>query len=431
MPIGYLITMGLMATVVSLAVSRHRPRRSSPFRLSHAFGFVLNWPLVVFLVIAASTAVAIAQSGAGLGFWIGFGLAVLASAGLVPLRRRARKTGPAIERALDEGLGSGWREEVDTELAARLRRRPSLVRILLAPISFRRHGVERIANIRYGPAGRGNQLDLYRHRSDRSSRPTLIYLHGGAFRFGSKRFGARHLLYRLASHGWVCLSANYRLGVRFPDPLIDVKKVIAWLREHGREYGVDPTATFLAGSSAGGHLASLAALTPNDPVFQPGFEGANTSVAGTISLYGYYGPVASGKPPSSPLAYVRTDAPPCFVVHGDQDALVIVEDARHFVEQLRDTSSNPVVYAELPGAQHGFDLFRSRRFETVVDAIEAFATHVRSRRRAADPAPEPVRATLAASSSGATTSREARCRERPDAAQAMYLKSSRKDGTAG
>jgi acetyl esterase/lipase len=71
------------------------------------------------------------------------------------------------------------------------------------------------------------------------------------------------------------------------------------------------------------------------------------------------------------------------VVHGDQDTLVIVEDARGFAEQLRATSTNPVVYAELPGAQHGFDLFRSRRFDTVVDAVEAFTAHIRSRRRTA------------------------------------------------
>jgi acetyl esterase/lipase len=67
---------------------------------------------------------------------------------------------------------------------------------------------------------------------------------------------------------------------------------------------------------------------------------------------------------------------------------VIVDDARGFVEQLRATSSNPVVYCELPGAQHGFDLFRSRRFDTVIDAIEAFAGHIRSRAREADLVPE-------------------------------------------
>jgi acetyl esterase/lipase len=393
MPIGYLVSTGIMATFVLLAVARHHPRRSSPFRLSSLFGFLINWPFVAFVVLVASTALAIAQSGTDSPvFWIGLGFAVLAAMGLPVLARRALGTGAAVEHSLSEGLGADWRHGIDAALAARLRRRRSLPRILLGPFFLRRHGVERIANIRFGPAGRRNLLDLYRHRTHPSGGPTLIYLHGGGFRFGSKRFAARPLLYRLASQGWVCVSANYRLlpAARFPDPLIDVKKAIAWVREHGREYGADPAIVFVAGSSAGGHLASSAALTPNDPTFQPGFEGADTSVTAAISLYGYYGAVASDGPPSSPLAYVKTNAPPFFVAHGDQDTAVIVDDARRFVAQLRTTSSNPVVYAELPGAQHGFDLFRSRRFETVVDAIEAFAAWVRSTRGSRAMRPRPV-----------------------------------------
>jgi acetyl esterase/lipase len=183
----------------------------------------------------------------------------------------------------------------------------------------------------------------------------------------------------------VCISANYRLSpaARFPDHHVDAKKVIAWVREHGHEYGADPTMVFVAGSSAGGHLAALAALTPNDTAFQPGFEGADTSVTAAICLYGYYGRLDTNEPvPSSPQAYVRTDAPPFFVAHGEKDTVVLVEDARRFVARLRSTSSNPVVYAELPGAQHTFDLFHSLRFERVVDGIEAFAAWVRSREEA-------------------------------------------------
>lgn len=379
MPIGYLISTGLLAIVALLAVARHRPRRSSPFRLSYALGFLLNWPLATFLLLVASTALAIVQNGVGSPvFWIGLGFAILASGGLVVLRGRAQGTGTALERALDDGLGADWRDGVDAELAARLRRRPSLARVLWAPISSRRRGVRRIANVRYGPARRANLLDLYRDRSDRSGRPMLVHLHP---LFGSKRLGARHLLHRLAGEGWVCISANYRRasGDDSSVSLIDVKKVIAWAREHALEYGADPTAIFVAGSSLGGHLASLAAFTPGDPALQPGFESADTSVAGVIILYGYYGRVARSGPGSSRLPYATTKAPPFFVAHGDQDVLVIVEDARGFVEQLRATSSNPVVYAELPGAQHGFDVFRSRRFDTVVDAIEVFTTYVRSR----------------------------------------------------
>jgi acetyl esterase/lipase len=179
----------------------------------------------------------------------------------------------------------------------------------------------------------------------------------------------------------VCVSANYRLGpaARFPDHLIDVKKVIAWVREHGDEHGADPAVVFVAGSSAGAHLAALAGLTSDDPSFQPGFEGADTSVVAVIGLYGWYGPLDAGASlPSSPSDYARADAPPFFLAHGDLDTYAPVEGARGFVERLRRVSSRPVVYAELPGAQHSFDLFHSIRFEAVVDGIEAFAARVRS-----------------------------------------------------
>jgi acetyl esterase/lipase len=244
----------------------------------------------------------------------------------------------------------------------------------LAPILSRRR-VERVANIRYGPARKANLLDLYRDRSDRSGRPVLIHFHP---LFGSKRLGTRYLFHRLAAAGWICVSANYRRasGDGFCDPLTDVRKVVAWVREHAPEYGADASAIFVAGSSLGAHLASLAAFTADEPV------------AGVICLYGYYGAIARDGSATARLPYATTDAPPCFVAHGDQDLFVIVDDARGFVEQLRATSSNPVVYCELPGAQHGFDLFRSRRFDTVIDAIEAFAGHIRSRAREADLVPE-------------------------------------------
>jgi acetyl esterase/lipase len=383
MPIGYLVTTGLMATCTLFALAPRRPRRSSRWNISFWIGFLVNeLPFVAVYWLVASTALAIGQGDIDTPVgWIGLGLAVLATVGLAVVVRRALQSGPAVEHALNEGLGSDWRAELDPGMAARLRRRLPWARILFGPFIFRRRDVERVANIRYGDAGKRNLLDLYRHRSRPSSGPTLIHLHGGAFVGGRKSRQARPLIYRLASQGWVCISANYRLRptAKFPDHLIDVKKVIAWVREHGNEYGADPTMVFVAGSSAGGHLAALAALTPNDPAFQPGFEGEDTSVVAAVCLNGYYGSLDTDEAlPSSPLAYVRREAPPFFVAHGDLDTLVLVEDARRFVERLRSASGSPLVYVELPGAQHSFDLFHSIRFETVVDAIEAFTTWVRS-----------------------------------------------------
>ena len=81
-----------------------------------------------------------------------------------------------------------------------------------------------------------------------------------------------------------------------------------------------------------------------------------------------------------PFAYLGADAPPFFIAHGDQDTIVLVEDARRFVAALRAESTSPVVYAELPGGQHTFDLWHSLRFEAVVDGIEGFTAWVRAAR---------------------------------------------------
>jgi acetyl esterase/lipase len=384
-PIGYLVGVLLVAWWTSFALTaRHWPRALA--KISFRFGAALNeLPFVAFYLLLASTLLAIGQGDIDSpGGGAVFALAVVTMVGLVVVAWRGLRAGQAVDRALNEGLGAGWRTAIDTGMADRLRRRLPLARILFGPFFVRRRDVERVANISYGDAGKRNLLDVYRHRSHPSGGPTLIYLHGGGYFSGRKNREARPLLYRLASRGWVCISANYRLrpAATFPDHLIDVKRVLAWVREHGHEHGADPAVVFLAGSSAGGHLASLAALTPNDPAFQPGFEGADTSVTAAICLYGYYGNYYGQGDTSSPQAYVRTDAPPFFVAQGDQDTYTpeFVKGARQFVERLRSTSSNPVVYAELPGAQHSFDLFHSIRFETVVDGIEAFTAWVRSTR---------------------------------------------------
>lgn len=379
MPIGYLVSVALVALCTLFALVQPHFLGNLSYRL----GLVLNEvPIAGFYWLLAWTSLAFVQGDiASPGGWATVGLACLTTAGLAVVTWRGLQAGPAIEHAMAQALGAGWRTTISPELAARLRRRLPLARILFRPFFTRRRDVERVANISYGDAGRRNLLDLYRHRARPSGGPVLIHLHGGGYNQGRKNRQALPLLYRLASQGWVCVSANYRLrpAAQHPNHLIDLKKVIAWVRAHGHEYGADPAMLFVSGSSAGGHLASLAALTPNDPTFQPGFEGADTSVTAAIGLNGYYGSYYGKGAASSPLAYVGPDAPPFFIAHGDRDTVVPVDNARSFAGKLRGVSTNPVVYVELPSAQHAFDLFHSVRFEMVVDAIEAFAAWVRSR----------------------------------------------------
>jgi hypothetical protein len=94
MPFGYLITTALMAVLVLFAVAPPRPRQSSPMRLSFWLGFMVNeLPFLAFYVLAASTALAIGQGDiANPVGWIGLGLALLATAGLVVVILRAMRT---------------------------------------------------------------------------------------------------------------------------------------------------------------------------------------------------------------------------------------------------------------------------------------------------------------------------------------------------
>jgi acetyl esterase/lipase len=378
-PVGYLVAVGLAGLCTVTALSA--PRLSGPLgAVSYRVGLVFNEiPFLLFYLLLASTLLAFGQGDIGTpGGWAAVGAAMLVTVGLGAVAERGLRAGPVVDRALDDGLGIGWRDVAPTA-------RPRYARILLAPFAVRPRAVARVKNVRYGDAGRHHMLDVYHRRDRPSGAPVLVYLHGGGYYSGSKNREAAPLLHRLAAQGWVCLSANYRLrpSASFPDHLVDAKKVIAWARTHGSAYGADGRDVFIAGSSAGGHLAVLAALTPDDPALQPGFEAADTSVTAAISLYGYYGRYhgrdVTERIPSTPFAYSASDAPPIFLAHGDHDTLVPVDGARRLASRLRDASPSSVVYAELPGGQHAFDLFHSPRFEAVVDGIEAFTMWVRSR----------------------------------------------------
>jgi acetyl esterase/lipase len=371
MPVGYLMPVVLMAlaTVLSLAPAR-RPRLLA--RLSFRAGVVLDeLPHLGLYLLLITTVLTIGQGDIkSVAGWALVGVAVLVMCGLVVLIRRGLQTPPAVRRAL-----------ADAGINALPPRRWPWTRILITPYFRRRHNVERIANLRYGDAGRRNLLDVYCHRSRPADAPILIHLHGGGYYGGHKNSQSLPLIYHLASQGWVCISANYGLrpSAGFLDHMADAKKVIAWAHKRGAEYGGDPATIFMSGSSAGAHLTALCALTQNDARFQPGFEGAETSLTAAICLNGYFGDYYESQDvPSSPSQYVRPDAPPFFIAHGDLDTVVPVEQARAFCERLRQVSTNRAVYVELPGGQHAFDLFHSPRFEAVVDGIDAFISSARS-----------------------------------------------------
>ena len=278
----------------------------------------------------------------------------------------------------------------------------------LHPFRMRRAGVRVLRNIEYGPAlpgdgGRRNLLDVVLPEGPSAGlrRPVLLQVHGGGWVIGDKEDQGRPLMAEMAARGWVNFAPNYRLSPKatFPDHIVDVKRALAWVRAHAGEYGADPNFVCITGGSAGGHLAALAALSPNDARFQPGFEDADTRVQAAVPFYGVYDWLDAAQvrgansyipflarrvlkcsprenrelwEAGAPLLRVNAAAPPFLVIHGTHDSLVYVEEARAFVRALEEKSQQPVLYLELAGAQHAFDLFHSLRSASAVRAVAAF-----------------------------------------------------------
>jgi acetyl esterase/lipase len=246
-------------------------------------------------------------------------------------------------------------------------------------------------------------LDVFTAPS-RHRRPILLFFHGGSWRGGSKAM-APPLLHYLALRGWCCVSAQYRLipTHAFPDNVIDVKRCINWLRRHCDRFNADPGKLVIAGCSAGGHLAAIAALTPGVAMLQPGFEDADCSVHGVIAMHVPLDLRKDGADPDnqleqwlertmiqkaaheapalfdlvSPMVLVERLAtaqiPPFFVVHGAADSLVPVDQAQRFVDHLRKRAC-PVVYVEAPLGQHSFDLLHTPRALLLCRAIHLWTS---------------------------------------------------------
>jgi acetyl esterase/lipase len=417
----------LAVSIVGAAFTVNAYRPSSRWQLL-GVSFFAGWltgELALFHLAWQLVATVVFVSLGALDEWpgvVGLLISIASWVGLVWIQVVALRSGHVMERALRGGLGDDYRARIAPGLAERLARRPSPLRLLF-PFYLRHRKVDRIKNIQYASGGgRRHRLDVYRPRAGVEGAPVVLQIHGGAWVIGDKGQQGLPLMLHLAAEGWVCVANNYRLSPRatFPDHLVDCKLALHWVREHIAEYGGNPDFVVVTGGSAGGHLAALVALTANDPVFQPGFEGADTSVSACVPFYGVYdladvfegrrGPARASRrfermlmgttvaddraafEQASPIHHVSEDDPPFFVIHGANDNLVPVAQARQFVDALRAVSHEPVLYAEVPGASHAFEIFNSVRTANAVFGVERFLAWLYSAYRAEHPeAPaEPV-----------------------------------------
>lgn len=403
--------LAVAAVTAASTLNGYRPlaRKGYPSIFSFGFGLVVSeFPLQTLASQLGGLALTARRLSRPVAIvaWVVAGISAI---GLLNFNRAGHQAGAPLREALDSGLGTDRRTD-----STGLWRRPAGAGTAKSPGALRMMRIYRDythdGDISYGEYGSANHLDIWR-RPDldpTGKAPVLFQIPGGAWITGNKRGQAHPLMSHLAELGWVCVAVNYRHSPRntWPDHIVDVKRALAWVKTHIAEYGGDPDFIAITGGSAGGHLSSLAALTPSDPRFQPGFEDVDTRVQAAVPFYGVYDftRFEDAMHPSmpelleqmvikqpqqtnvqtyadaSPVNYARADAPPFFVLHGTNDSLVPVEQARAFVAKLRDVSTQPVVYAELPFAQHAFDMFGSARATHAAVAVEQFLAEIYSAR---------------------------------------------------
>jgi len=306
--------------------------------------------------------------------------------------RRAMSTSPRrpleIPRPREDLFGAWWRTVLQ--------------------IPFHPRHMQIIRNVAYGPEPR-NRLDIWRLSTTPANAPVVFYIHGGAWTFGDKREQGRPMLHEFVERGWIAVVCNYRLAPRHPWPaqMLDVTRTLLWIKKNIANHGGDPDRIVVSGGSAGGHLASLLALSANDPTWRPtDIEGlADWSVRGCMSFYGVLEMTGDdvhwhglGKGllillegrvvqlrfdenqdlyrAMSPMEKIDVDSPPFLVIQGGNDTLVDVNVARDFVMKFRDTALAPIYYVELPFTQHAFDVTASPRTSATTRAAVAFATSV-------------------------------------------------------
>jgi acetyl esterase/lipase len=294
-----------------------------------------------------------------------------------------------------------------------------------APAVAPRHLVleyQALANVTYAVAGGIElKLDVYKPRAAGSSRPVLVFVHGGGWVSGAKEDAVLWLVPWLQA-GWAAVNVEYRLArvAHAPAAVEDVRCALRWVHRYGADHGLDVSRIVMSGDSAGAHLALMAALAPESAGLDRGCTvpypaGTNSWVsvpprdvkpAAVVAWYPITdvaamlsGPGARGyaiewignrrdavKAASlvSPIEYVAAGAPPVITIHGEADPVVPFAQARTLHAALDKAGVKNRLVA-IPGGVHG--RFPPAEMDRAYDAIEVFLADVLSDRGSPTPPP--------------------------------------------
>ena len=235
------------------------------------------------------------------------------------------------------------------------------------------------ATVRYGGTDAAPlTLDYYKAAGP-APHPAVIIVHGGGYVGGTSRSGSEaYAADFLAPAGYAVFSINYRLApATFADMIADVERSIRFVRHNAATYSVDPGKIALLGGSAGGYLSNMVGLLPPTALSSgDAVDHESDTLAAVVTLYGpcclNETPVptstSAGKPlfdqllgqPStpaallaaSPIAHVRSDAPPFLLIHGEQDESVPYAQSVELSNALASAGVR-VELLPIPNGRHG------------------------------------------------------------------------------
>ncbi|VTS02557.1 alpha/beta hydrolase [Tuwongella immobilis] len=233
--------------------------------------------------------------------------------------------------------------------------------------------------------------------------PTLVCIHGGAWRTGSRKdlsqrvplFSNRSFTEILAEKGFVAVSVGYRLSdvAAFPAQIEDCKTVVRFLRANAAKFSVDPEKIGAVGFSAGGHLACLLGTTTPEQGFDGSEYGQQSShIQAVVSFFGptdltlyagtllektIFGPLLGGTVKerreaflkASPISYVNKSTAPTLLIHGTADTLVPIVHSRRFHARLQELRV-PTELLVMQGESHGW--LDPQKIQQTLDATTRF-----------------------------------------------------------
>ncbi|QDT42574.1 Carboxylesterase NlhH [Gimesia alba] len=273
--------------------------------------------------------------------------------------------------------------------------------LLLISLSNKSDAVEsiqRINDIEYATTPEQRLLlDLYLPEGVKHP-PLLVWIHGGAWRAGSKD---NMPLTDLVQNGFAVASVEYRLSpvAKFPAQIHDIKAAIRFLRGSAEKYGYNADKIGILGSSAGGHLVALMGVTNGHPQLEGDLGDFDDESSSVQAIVDYYGPtnfmtilpqstphglsvrvpalqLLLGDRPertpdlaklASPVFHIDDQDPPLLIIHGDQDPQVPINQS-HELHGKYKQHKRKVTFEVIHGAAHGgpefFDAERMQLVET-------------------------------------------------------------------